>query len=363
MNAVTLSGASANSSNNVVSNVLSNVSHSNSNSMSFEGNAASLSSVSVISNANTQSPVSSDLELGQELTSRKPAHGQTGPKSLAGKKRSRMNALKHGRHAKTKVLPYEDEKEYKALVRAVFKDVQPEGAVEEDLVMQLADSMWKRYRMEEQNRVKHEQIFSHLDVEKMAALLEVPEQYLPYVPNYLMNMSHRIGPVQTQCAFDGWRQYECMVEDYETGQLTDLQEMVDHFTDFFQYVPTYFEVHPQLFPLQDPRTRKIHPEWMSRPKLFLEVMEPIGARLFYQAHFMGWKDQIRNWTQSWYLAQRSELREVDQFDLNVIKQAHLSQAILDKLMKLQKHKTDIWVRLGEFGVWQEKLLACVAKRH
>lgn len=330
--------------------------------MSFEGNAASLSNVSLISSVNTQNSVCWVLELSQERLPRKPAHGQTGPKSLEGKKRSRMNALKHGLHAKTKVLPYEDEKEYKALVRAVFRDIQPEGAVEEDLVMRLADSMWKRYRMEAQIRAKHEQIFSHLDVQKMAALLEVPEQYMPYVPNYLMNMSHRIGPVQTQCAFDGRRQYEWMMEDYETGQLTDLQEMADHFTDFFQYVPIYFEMHPQLFPLQDPRTQKIHPEWMSRPKLFLEVMEPIGAHLFYQAHFMGWKDQIRNWTQSWYLAQRSELREVDQLDLVVIKQAHLSQAILDKLMKLQKHKTDIWVRLGEFGVWQEKLLAQIARQ-
>lgn len=358
MKAVSLSGASANSSGNVVSNVVSNASPVSS--MSFESNVVALSNVSVINGPYAQSSVSGDVKVSQALLARKPAHGQTGPKSLAGKKRSRMNALKHGRHAKSKVLPYEDEREYKSLVRAVIRDVQPEGAVEEDLVMQLVDSMWKRYRMEEQIRVKHEQIFSHLDVQKMAALLEVPEQYMPYVPNYLMNMSYRIGPVQTQCALDGWHQYEYMIEDYESRQLTDLQEMADHFTDFFQYVPTYFEMHPQQFPLQDPHTQKIHPEWISRPELFLEVMEPIGAHLFYQGHFMGWKDQIRNWIQSWYLAQRSELREVDQFDLAVIKQAHISQTILDKLMKLQKHKTDIWVRLGSFSAWQEKLLAQIA---
>jgi hypothetical protein len=136
--------------------------------------------------------------------------------------------------------------------------------------------------------------------------------------------------------------------------------MADHFTDFSQYVPAYFAILPQLFSLQDPHTQKIHPEWISRPNAFLEIMENIGAHLFYQAHFMGWKDQIRNWIQSWCLAQKSELREVDQYDLVLIKQAHLSQTILDKLMKLQKHKTDIWVRLGEFGCWQEKLLAKIA---
>lgn len=58
MNVVTLSSANANSSGNVVSNVLNNVSHGSS--MDFEGNAVSLSNASLISNANTQSPVSSD---------------------------------------------------------------------------------------------------------------------------------------------------------------------------------------------------------------------------------------------------------------------------------------------------------------
>jgi len=41
-------------------------------------------------------------------------------------------------------LPYEDEKAYKDLIKAVFRDLNPEGAIEEDLAMQFVDSFWRR---------------------------------------------------------------------------------------------------------------------------------------------------------------------------------------------------------------------------
>jgi hypothetical protein len=294
-------------------------------------------------------------------TSTSKFQGQTGPKSQVGKNHTRFNALKHGRNAKSKVLPYESEKEYKALVKAVFQDLCPEGAIEEDLAMQVVDSMWKRYRMEEKIRISHQELFDHLDHVKMANLLEVPEKYIPYAPEYLLNMSCRIGPAQTEHAQYAWQQYEAMMKDYESGGLTELQEMADHFTTFFEYVEHWFKNTHQLYSLYDPTENKVHPKWVQQKEHFFEVVEPIGAMLFYQAHFMGWKDQIRNWMQTWYLAQKSELREVDQYELVVIKQVHLTQNLLDKLMKLQKHKADIWVRLGSLPAWQEKILITLEK--
>ena len=295
-------------------------------------------------------------------TSASKFQGQTGPKTLAGKNRSRFNAIKHGIHAKSKVLPYENERDYKALIKAVLHDLKPEGAIEEDLAMQVADSMWKRYRMEEKIRVRHAELFDHLDCQNLAGLLEVPEKYIPYAPEYLMNMSHRFGPSQTERARYAWQQYEAMIKDNESGQLTDLQDMADHFTTFFEYVELWFKNTHQLYSLYDPTVNKVHPNWVQQKEHFLEVLEPIGAMLFYQAHFMGWKDQIRNWMQSWYLSQKAELRELDQYELVAIKQAQLTQALLDKLMKLQKHKADIWVCLGSVSVWQEKILSTLEKK-
>ena len=89
----------------------------------------------------------------------------------------------------------------------------------------------------------------------------------------------------------------------------------------------------------------------------LEIVDVVGAGLYYRAHFSGWKEQIRNWMQIWYLAQKSELKEIDQYDLVLIKEVHLSQCIIEKLMKLQKFKTDTLAYLGRQLLWQEQIIA------
>ena len=84
----------------------------------------------------------------------------------------------------------------------------------------------------------------------------------------------------------------------------------------------------------------------------LEIAYVVGAGLYYLAHFSSWKEQI----QIWYLSQKSELREIDQYDLVLIKEVHLSQCIIEKLMKLQKFKTDGLAYLGRQLLWQEQIV-------
>ena len=58
------------------------------------------------------------------------ANGQTGPKSIAGKNRSRWNALKDGATAKSAVLPFEDARVYQRHIREVEKALEPKNYVE-----------------------------------------------------------------------------------------------------------------------------------------------------------------------------------------------------------------------------------------
>jgi hypothetical protein len=283
--------------------------------------------------------------------------GQTGPKSEAGKNRSRFNSLKHSRHAKSKVLPYEDEGAYKNLIKAVFKDLNPEGAIEEDLAMQFVDSFWRRSRMEDKIRSKNAEIFGQLDASMMARMLNVPEQYIDFAPDYLLNMSLRIGPKQTELADYAWSQYESMVRDYESGQLTNIQEICAHYSALFEYVQLWFREHPQVECLYTPQKKELHPYWVKESEQLLEIVDIVGAELYYRAHFSGWKEQIRNWMQIWYLSQKSGLREIDQYDLVLIKEVHLSQCIIEKLMKLQKFKADGLAYLGRQLLWQEQIIA------
>ena len=72
-----------------------------------------------------------------------------GPISIAGKKNSRMNALKHGLLSKEIVLKDgrdETEEEYQELLRHLMRDLRPVGIQEELLVETIAVSFWRKRR-------------------------------------------------------------------------------------------------------------------------------------------------------------------------------------------------------------------------
>ena len=84
-------------------------------------------------------------------------YGQTGPKSITGKRKSSLNALKTGVFAKTPVLPFEDEAQYRRHVKSVMRSLEPEDAVQMNLAQQIADSMWRGQRQELTKKFRHHQ--------------------------------------------------------------------------------------------------------------------------------------------------------------------------------------------------------------
>ena len=78
---------------------------------------------------------------------RRNASKSTGPKSEAGKARSKLNSLKHGLLAKAVVLPGEDELEFEGLVQALALELGPNGVLEEQLVGCIAANFWRLRRI------------------------------------------------------------------------------------------------------------------------------------------------------------------------------------------------------------------------
>lgn len=72
------------------------------------------------------------------------AQKSTGPRTEAGKARSRLNALKHGVRSRMTplVLPQEDPAELEARIGAWLEDCQPTNAVERELVVRAARASW-----------------------------------------------------------------------------------------------------------------------------------------------------------------------------------------------------------------------------
>ena len=80
------------------------------------------------------------------LANRDNAQLSTGPKTEAGKARSRMNAHVHGLTSKTVVLPHESTEEYDAMHRGLIESHNPANDNEKLLVGRIAQAYWRLQR-------------------------------------------------------------------------------------------------------------------------------------------------------------------------------------------------------------------------
>lgn len=128
------------------------------------------------------------------MNTQTPSHrGQTGPKSIAGKNRSRWNALKDGVTAKSSVLPFEDELLYKRHIREVEKALNPRNYVEAQLVREYAEGLWRIRRYENRSAYERERILGRITPAMIAEMLNLPQQYISCAPSYLTNLRHKIS--------------------------------------------------------------------------------------------------------------------------------------------------------------------------
>jgi hypothetical protein len=71
----------------------------------------------------------------------------TGPKTDAGRKRSSMNALRHGITGQVTTMSDEDRAAHDKLSSALIKDLAPEGAMEIQLAQRIATDSWRLNRI------------------------------------------------------------------------------------------------------------------------------------------------------------------------------------------------------------------------
>src|SRR6202034_924969 len=77
---------------------------------------------------------------------RRNARKSTGPITDEGKQRSRCNAVRHGLTAETVIGALEDADDYQAFEAAIIADYDAQSAVERELVLRLASTMWRLRR-------------------------------------------------------------------------------------------------------------------------------------------------------------------------------------------------------------------------
>ena len=82
----------------------------------------------------------------QAAANRRNAKRSTGPRTRAGKKAARMNALRHGLSANTVVLPHESTYSYKKIRASLMQSYAPANDGEKMLVDQIASGYWRTIR-------------------------------------------------------------------------------------------------------------------------------------------------------------------------------------------------------------------------
>ncbi|MFL6463176.1 MAG: hypothetical protein ACJ73N_02045 [Bryobacteraceae bacterium] len=75
------------------------------------------------------------------------AQKSTGPKTIAGKAKSSLNAVKTGLTGHTVLLPTDDAKAYQSHVERYREEFEPQGMLQEQIVQTLADLQWRLNRI------------------------------------------------------------------------------------------------------------------------------------------------------------------------------------------------------------------------
>src|SRR5690242_4038461 len=78
---------------------------------------------------------------------RRNAQKSTGPRSIDGRARSSMNALRHGITGQVSILTVEDRAAHDKFVQDLIDRLQPEGAIELQFASVIAEDFWRLQRI------------------------------------------------------------------------------------------------------------------------------------------------------------------------------------------------------------------------
>jgi hypothetical protein len=113
----------------------------------------------------------------KRAANRRNARASTGPRTLEGKRRSRLNALVHGRYAR--VAPRnlaalgEDPREYQTLLAELMEAHQPANSSERMLVEDIAALRWQRRRAERGQSGKQARAVEELEFRRRRQAIEL----------------------------------------------------------------------------------------------------------------------------------------------------------------------------------------------
>lgn len=291
--------------------------------------------------ANETNPVGSTIDTQEKKPSK--FQGQTGPKTQAGKFRSKWNALTHGRTAKSPLLPFEDPQQYKTHISEIHKALVPDNYVEHQIVEEYANSTWRLQRQEKRSAYQRERILETLTPTMIAGMLGLDERYCKAAPDYFINPKHKISQAQQILALSALDEYHRLLQNAKG--IANFNLVWRQFPDLFNALAKWVEMQDATRPLFSSSGKDLDLAWQQNPQEILKSLDKLELILYFIANFMEFKPQLRTLMESWYFAQRLELQHLERDDGGLIAERKHANALLDKLMQLRKSQFLLWAAI------------------
>lgn len=264
--------------------------------------------------------------------------GQTGPRSIKGKAKSSMNALKHGAYSKAVVLPSEDAHDYERKVRAYQRSLKITSELGKDLARLTVDHYWVAQRMKTQLSITQKKYYPSIDAIKFAKYLGLPQAIAQKAPAYLVNPSHQIPNDVREHAFMICEQIQfikqCLPWQYS------YQEFCDQCPELKLVLDAYLDAQ-QLTPLLgDDYTEESGWIW-NVGALNTWNLDAIYGQYFYEANFDSYKDDLRIYMETKYLEEMnlvfsSQIKAMESMAVRCQKELNAMRSSLQLAMNFSK---------------------------
>jgi hypothetical protein len=303
--------------------------------MDHNPNAEKLSRSEVTNEAVSAVKASTEPDQERAHQTKGKAHGQTGPKSMAGKNRARWNALKDGATAKSMVLPFEDERAYKRHIKEVERALCPANYVEEQMVREYAEGLWRIIRHEKRGAYERDEILNRLTPQLAAQMLGLKECYVNSAPDYLIDLKHKIPKAVQALATKAFDQYEHLMANAKG---------IGNFNLVWRQYPVLFEElaiwllerHPGSTPLFANTGKDLNLAWQKNPQKLLQLLEHFANHLYFVEQFENFKPTIRVWMESWFFLQKTEMRKLEHGEQLLLKERNYTYGVLERLLRFRK---------------------------
>lgn len=239
--------------------------------------------------------------------------GRTGPKSIPGKKRSSMNALKHGAYSQAVVMPSEDKNDYERKVCAYQQSLKVSSELGKDLARLTVDHYWVAHRMKTQLAIAQKKTYSPVNPIDFAKYLGIPNYLAQKAPSFLVDPSYEVPSDVLDHALKMRDQIFLLKLQLPYGG--SYEEFSTAYPELKSALDDYLEANELAPLLGDDYFEESGWAW-NQDALSAWNLDAIYPKYFYEVNFDLYKDRLRIYIEEMHIAQlrstpSSELKAIE----------------------------------------------------